>query len=66
MQQRTGFRPGGHHAAENAEVPVLYYAFDLLYLDGYDWRRVALEERKRKLASIVVASDGVRYSDHYF
>jgi bifunctional non-homologous end joining protein LigD len=66
MQQRTGFRPGGHHAAGNPEVPVLYYAFDLLYLDGYDWRRVALEERKRKLASIVVASDGVRYSDHYF
>ena len=65
MQQRTGFRPGGHHAAGNAEVPVLYYAFDLLYLDGYDWRRVPLEERKRKLASIVVASDGVRYSDHY-
>jgi bifunctional non-homologous end joining protein LigD len=65
MQQRTGFRPGGHHAAENADVPVLYYAFDLLYLDGYDWRRVPLEERKRKLASMVVAGDAVRYSDHY-
>lgn len=65
MQQRTGFRPGGHRAGGNADVPVLYYAFDLLYLDGYDWRRVPLEERKRKLASLVVASDGVRYSDHY-
>ena len=52
MQQRTGFRPGGKRAAANADVPVLYYAFDLLYLDGYDWRRVPLEERKRKLASI--------------
>jgi bifunctional non-homologous end joining protein LigD len=65
MQQRTGFRPGGHHAAGNADVPVLYYAFDLLYLDGYDWRRVPLEARKSKLASVVVAGDGVRYSDHY-
>src|SRR6201987_184740 len=65
MQQRTGFRPGGHWAAGNAEVPVLYYAFDLLYLDGYDWRRVPLEERKRKLASVLMAGDGVRYSDHY-
>ncbi len=65
MQQRTGFRPGGHRAAGNADVPVLYYAFDLLYLDGYDWRRVPLEERKRKLASLLVTSDGVRYSDHY-
>jgi len=65
MQQRTGFRPGGRRAVGNADVPVLYYAFDLLYLDGYDWRRVPLEERKRKLASLVVAGDVVRYSDHY-
>jgi bifunctional non-homologous end joining protein LigD len=65
MQQRTGFRPGGHRAAEKADVPVLYYAFDLLYLDGYDWRRVPLEERKAKLASLLVAGDAVRYSDHY-
>jgi len=65
MQQRTGFRPGGRRGAANADVPVLYYAFDLVYLDGYDWRRVPLEERKRKLASLVVAGDAVRYSDHY-
>ena len=65
MQQRTGFRPGGKRAAANADVPVLYYAFDLLYLDGYDWRRVPLEERKRKLAEVVVTGDFVRFSDHY-
>ena len=65
MQQRTGFRPGGHRAPANADVPVLYYAFDLLYLDGYDWRRVPLEQRKQKLASLLVRGDGVRYSDHY-
>jgi bifunctional non-homologous end joining protein LigD len=65
MQQRTGFRPGGRRAAEKADVPVLYYAFDLLYLNGYDWRRVPLEERKAKLASLLVAGDAVRYSDHY-
>jgi len=65
MQQRTGFRPGGRRAATNADVPVLYYAFDLLYLDGYDWRRVPLEDRKKKLASILLAGDSLRYSDHY-
>ena len=76
MQQRTGFRPfgsrrslragsGGRRATANADVPVLYYAFDLLYLDGYDWRRVSLEERKRKLESLIVTGDAVRYSDHY-
>jgi bifunctional non-homologous end joining protein LigD len=65
MQQRTGFRPGGKRAAANADVPVLYYAFDLLYLDGEDWRKVPLEERKRKLASIIKSGDSLRYSDHY-
>lgn len=65
MQQRTGFRPGGRRGVSNADVPVLYYAFDLLYLDGYDWRKVPLEERKKKLASILVTGDSLRYSDHY-
>jgi bifunctional non-homologous end joining protein LigD len=65
MQQRTGFRPGGHRAAAKADVPVLYYAFDLLYLDGYDWRRMPLEERKAKLASVLKTGDSLRYSDHY-
>jgi len=65
MQQRTGFRPGGHRGEAKSDVPVLYYAFDLLYLDGYDWRKVTLEERKKKLASLLVAGDSVRYSDHY-
>jgi bifunctional non-homologous end joining protein LigD len=65
MQQRTGFRPGGRRVATKADVPVLYYAFDLLYLDGYDLRKVPLEERKRKLAAVLVSGDSVRYSDHY-
>jgi bifunctional non-homologous end joining protein LigD len=65
MQQRTGFRPGGRKAVANADVPVLYYAFDLLYLDGYDWRRMPLEERKDKLKEILEPGDSLRYSDHY-
>jgi len=65
MQQRTGFRPGGRKAVANADVAVLYYAFDLLYLDGYDWRRVPLEERKKKLQSVLQSGDALRYSDHY-
>ena len=30
-----------------AETPVYFYAFDLLYLDGYDLSRVPLVERKQ-------------------
>lgn len=65
MQQRTGFRPHGKRGPVNSEVPVLYYVFDLLYLDGFDWRRVALEGRKEKLKSIVAQEGSIRYSEHY-
>ncbi len=65
MQQRTGFRPGGKRGVVNADVPILYFAFDLLYLDGYDWRKVPLEERKKKLSEIIILGDRLRLSDHY-
>ena len=65
MQQRTGFRARGKQVTANTDVPVLYYAFDLIYLDGYDWRRVPLIDRKKKLQEILVLGDSLRYSDHY-
>ena len=65
MQQRTGFRERGRRATPRPEVPVLYYVFDLLYLDGYDLRRVPLEDRKRALAAIVCENDSVRVSGHF-
>jgi len=65
MQQRTGFRSGKHRLPGRKDLPILYYVFDLLYLDGYDLRRVALENRKTALQKIVTASDTVRFSDHY-
>ncbi|MGC2245592.1 MAG: DNA polymerase ligase N-terminal domain-containing protein, partial [Terriglobales bacterium] len=43
MQQRTGFRPGKSRLPGRQGVPVIYYAFDLLYLDDLDLRRVPLE-----------------------
>lgn len=65
MQQRTGFRPGGHRVAGRAEIPIVYFAFDLIYLDGYDLRRVNLEDRKQVLAERIIPGDLVHYSDHY-
>ena len=35
---------------------IVYYAFDLLNLDGEDWRDGPLEERKGKLAEVVAGS----------
>jgi len=65
MQQRTGFRPGKPRLPGRQGVPVIYYAFDLLYVDGYDLRRVKLEERKQLLETLVENSPVVHFSDHY-
>ena len=65
MQQRTGIRKGGRRTGARRDLPVLYYVFDLIYLDGYDLRHVSLEQRKQALAQIVVPNAFVRYSDHF-
>jgi bifunctional non-homologous end joining protein LigD len=65
MQQRTGIRSGGRRSAARSDLPALYYAFDLLYLDGFDLRRVALEQRKELLAQVMATSEILRYSDHF-
>jgi bifunctional non-homologous end joining protein LigD len=64
MQQRTGIRHGRFRAPGRKDVPVLYYAFDLIWVDGYDLHRVDLEQRKQVLENLIVAGDNVRYSDH--
>ncbi len=74
MQQRTGFRPGKHRlpspgrtpsSAEPERAPIMYYAFDLIYLDGVDLRRVNLEQRKEALRAIVEDGNVIHFSDHY-
>ncbi len=52
-------------ANERTEA-LVFYAFDLLYLDGWDLRGAALEDRKAALTALVPADgDGaLRYSDH--
>ena len=65
LQQRSGFRLSGRKAKPRADVAVLYYAFDLLYLDGRDLRRLPLEQRKQQLASLIADGGALRYSDHF-
>jgi bifunctional non-homologous end joining protein LigD len=66
MQQRTGISGAGRRLkAADRTVPIAYFVFDLLYLDGYDLTRVDLEKRKQLLAGIIAGSGLVRYSDHH-
>jgi bifunctional non-homologous end joining protein LigD len=45
--------------------PVHLYVFDLLYLDGFDLRRVPLIERKRLLAKIIQPFPLLRVSEYF-
>ena len=46
------------------EAPVVYYLFDLLYLDGYDLREAPVVERKQLLQQVLQPGDPFRYADH--
>ncbi len=65
MQQRSGLTIGPKRRGRDKSVPIVYYAFDLLYADGYDLTRVDLEKRKEILKTLLQPSELVRYSDHF-
>jgi bifunctional non-homologous end joining protein LigD len=49
-------------------MPITYFVFDLIYLNGYDLRQVPLLERKRLLEALLAGQKAdrgtIRYSDH--
>ena len=66
MQQRTGVGEGGRRIRRTRDdIPIAYYVFDLLHLDGFDLTQARLEQRKRLLREIVSDGKLLRYSDHY-
>ena len=63
-QGRTSFQDL-QAALKDDPAAILYYAFDLLMLDGQDLTGLPLTQRKHKLAELI--GDGtpkIRYSDH--
>jgi bifunctional non-homologous end joining protein LigD len=66
MQQRTGVGEGGRKIRiSRKDVPLAYYVFDLLYLDGYSLERVSLDDRKRLLREIVTSTQLIRISEDF-
>ena len=49
---------------KDAQGELVYYVFDLLWLDGYDLTSLPLTERKKILRQIIPGNDVIRYSDH--
>lgn len=55
-----------HDLSEGRSDRFSYYAFDLIYLDGYDLRNVALIDRKALLEKLLPAGSAkLRYSEHF-
>ncbi|MFZ1798595.1 MAG: DNA ligase D [Chitinophagaceae bacterium] len=54
------------HYEDNKELPLLYYVFDLLFLDKKDIRHLPLLERKELLKNLLEKNnnDLIRYCDH--
>ena len=54
--------------SEGPSSRLTFYAFDLLYLDGWDLRRVPLKKRKEYLSQLIAGVSGgrsaIQYSDH--
>jgi bifunctional non-homologous end joining protein LigD len=62
--------PNGHTSFQALQqrtdrTSLVYFAFDLLHLDGWDLRRVGLEERKQVLQRLLqTGPETLRFSDH--
>ncbi|MBI1886202.1 MAG: DNA ligase D [Chloroflexi bacterium] len=65
LQQRLNLtRPPDIRKAES-QIPVLYYVFDLLYLNGYDLRGVTAERRRALLDQTLVPSERVKFVEEF-
>jgi bifunctional non-homologous end joining protein LigD len=47
------------------KTPAIFFAFDLIYLDGYDLRGAPLSERRAALEAVLETSDRIRLSQHF-
>ncbi len=62
LQNRLGVQNPSQKLMQS--VPLDYYAFDLVYADGYDLRKSPLLERKELLQKVLVGNERVHYSEH--
>jgi bifunctional non-homologous end joining protein LigD len=64
LQSRLGLKDEQEIERLSKELPAVYYAFDLLYHDGYDIKPAALIDRKSLLKRIIRRNKRLRYSSH--
>jgi bifunctional non-homologous end joining protein LigD len=65
LQSRINVADASSIARLSRNTPVVFIAFDLLYLDGEDLRQRPLIERKKLLKDVLKPNELVRYSEHF-
>jgi bifunctional non-homologous end joining protein LigD len=65
LQSRINLTRGADIARIEAEVPAIFFVFDILYLDGYDLHGVPLRDRKELLQANVPGRDNIRLVSYF-
>jgi bifunctional non-homologous end joining protein LigD len=65
IQQRIGLQRPSDVAKAETEVPVYFYAFDLLYANGYDLRGSPLSDRKTLLKQLLIPTGHISLLEHF-
>ena len=63
LQHRLNLTNEVEIAQADRDIPIVYYVFDLLHVDGIDLTRVPLDERKRMLQRTLLPSPHIQYVD---
>ena len=64
LQRRLGRKNAGEIERLAATTKIVFYVFDLLFLDGFDLIGCKLIDRKATLEGILKSSRNIRFSDH--
>jgi bifunctional non-homologous end joining protein LigD len=65
IQPRLGITSLDAAAQGQRRAPTVFFAFDLLYCDGYDLRQATLTDRRKVLSEILKPSERLRYSESF-
>ncbi len=65
IQQRLNLQRDSDIRKMDEQIPVYFYAFDILYAGGYDLRGAPLSDRKALLKQLVVSTDHIHLLEHF-
>ena len=65
LQQRLNLSRDTDIRNAEAEIPILFYAFDIPYLEGYELTKCPLSARKALLERALLPSDRILLLDHF-